>query len=126
MLNAQFVRLGHFRILSSNSYGYGSGPVPGERREQETCDRAPGLGLSSQNMVGPRRQSGQGTGVILVVKELGFLNESSVEALYLGQYVPLDAHEHTLPSLSQNLDKSWTTDTNYNQVCPLYYTGHAV
>ncbi len=37
------------------------------------------------------------TGVILVVRELVFLNVRSVEALHMAQYVPLDEDQHTLP-----------------------------
>jgi hypothetical protein len=37
------------------------------------------------------------TVVILVVKELGFLNLRSVEALHMAHYVPLDEDQHTLP-----------------------------
>ncbi len=37
------------------------------------------------------------TGVVLVVKELGFLNVRSVEALPMAQTVPWDEDQHPLP-----------------------------
>ncbi len=37
------------------------------------------------------------TGVILVVKELGFLNVRSVVTLPMAQYVPCNEDQHTLP-----------------------------
>ncbi len=36
-------------------------------------------------------------GVILVVKELGFLNVRSVVALHMAQYVPCNEDQHTPP-----------------------------
>jgi hypothetical protein len=41
--------------------------------------------------------------VTLVVKELGFLNVRSVEALDMAQNVPLDGDQHTLPYFDQNV-----------------------
>jgi hypothetical protein len=41
------------------------------------------------------------TGVIIVVKELGFLNVRSIEALHLAEYVPLNEDQHTLPYLNR-------------------------
>jgi hypothetical protein len=37
------------------------------------------------------------TVVILVVKELDFLNVRSVQELHVAEYVPLDEDQHTLP-----------------------------
>ncbi len=43
------------------------------------------------------------TGVLLVVKELGFLNMRSGEALHMAEYVPLDEDQHTLPYFDPRL-----------------------
>jgi hypothetical protein len=46
------------------------------------------------------RQRVHGRGVLLVVKELGFLNVRSVEALPMAQTVPCNEDQHPLPKFN--------------------------
>ncbi len=59
------------------------------------------------------------TGVVLVVKELGFLNVRSVEALHVAQTVPCNEDQHTLPQSNPQLYAERTSALMYLRQNPL-------